>query len=212
MQNTSVRVRIPPVNRFPSDREAKEFVVAKIVEEAQREGVSLSEVERKMLYFSETDWTLPDIMAVSDEFDKEYDRKDYEKKIAGLIRRLVKRIRKDNRDEYDSWMRALRKLSAGDHYVPVMVRQAGPAGRPAQPYGNVAKLLFVGLLLAWYIGGGLLLDRLGIDEGSALAQGRMLSWLALAVAIIVFVVLYVSLGPDRTYRLIAKIAVLLVST
>lgn len=70
-----------PVNRFPSDREAKEFVVAKIVEEAQREGVPLSEIERKMLYFSETDWTLPDIIEVSDEFDNEYDRKDYEKRL-----------------------------------------------------------------------------------------------------------------------------------
>jgi len=49
------------MTRFTSAREAKEFLVAKIAEEAQREGVPLSEVERKMLCFSETGWTLPDI-------------------------------------------------------------------------------------------------------------------------------------------------------
>jgi hypothetical protein len=51
--------------RFASAREAKQFLVAQIADEAQREGVSLSEIERKMLYFSETDWTLPDIDTIA---------------------------------------------------------------------------------------------------------------------------------------------------
>jgi hypothetical protein len=34
--------------------EAKEFLISRIVTEAQRENVPLSEIERKMLYFSET--------------------------------------------------------------------------------------------------------------------------------------------------------------
>ena len=56
------------MNRFARPREAKEFLVARIVAEANKEGVPLSEVERKMLYFSETDWTLPDIDEVSEAF------------------------------------------------------------------------------------------------------------------------------------------------
>ena len=44
---------------------AKEFLISQIVEEAQRENVPLSEVERKMLYFTETEETLPDIYEVS---------------------------------------------------------------------------------------------------------------------------------------------------
>lgn len=70
------------MNRFSDAREAKEFLVSRIAEEAQQEAVPLSEVERKMLYFSETAWTLPDIMDVSDEFDRTYDQGEYEKKIA----------------------------------------------------------------------------------------------------------------------------------
>jgi hypothetical protein len=56
---------------FHGAREAKEFLASRIVEEAVRECTPLSEVERKMLYFSETDWTLPDIDTVSDLFDRD---------------------------------------------------------------------------------------------------------------------------------------------
>jgi hypothetical protein len=73
------------VPTFASAREAKEFLVEKIVDEAEREGVPLSEVERKMLYFSETGWTLPDIWEVNAAFDRDYDAAAYEDKIAGLI-------------------------------------------------------------------------------------------------------------------------------
>ena len=55
--------------RFGSAREAKEFLISRIVDQAQRDGVPLSEVERKMLYFSETGWTLPDIMSVNEASD-----------------------------------------------------------------------------------------------------------------------------------------------
>jgi hypothetical protein len=50
------------MNAFHSGRQAKEFLISEIIAEAQRENVALSDVERKMLYFTETGWTLPDIM------------------------------------------------------------------------------------------------------------------------------------------------------
>ena len=82
------------MSRFADAHEAKEFLVARIVGEAQRERVPLSEVERKMLYFSETDWTMPDIAQVGDQFEREYNREEYEKKITRLIRNARKRARK----------------------------------------------------------------------------------------------------------------------
>ena len=68
---------------FSSGREAKEFVISKIVVEAQRENVILSEVERKMLYFSETAWTLPDIMSVNEDFDRQHDQDEYDRRLQG---------------------------------------------------------------------------------------------------------------------------------
>ena len=58
---------------FATARDAKEFLIGKILTEAQRESVSVSEVERKMFYFSET-WTLLDIADVNDIFDRDYDQ------------------------------------------------------------------------------------------------------------------------------------------
>ena len=74
------------MNAFHSGREAKEFLISRIVAEAQRENVPLSEFERKMLYFTESGWTLPDMTTVCEDFDREYDQNGYEKKIASLIR------------------------------------------------------------------------------------------------------------------------------
>ena len=39
---------------FSTAREAKEYLIAQIVAEAEREHVPVSEVERKMMYFTET--------------------------------------------------------------------------------------------------------------------------------------------------------------
>ena len=70
------------MQRFTTTREAKEFLIGRIVEQAQRSGIALTDVERKILYLSETGWTLPDISAVNDVFARKYDQSVYEKKIA----------------------------------------------------------------------------------------------------------------------------------
>jgi len=80
------------VQTFATARDAKEFLVSRIITEAQREGVPLSETERKMLYFSETAWTLPDIADVSDAFDRDYDQARYEEKIGTLLSGVFRKL------------------------------------------------------------------------------------------------------------------------
>jgi len=118
------------MSRFPTGREAKEFLISGIVAEAQRENLPLSDVERKMLYFSETGWTLPDMMEINDTFDRNYDQNIYEKKIARLIRNATKRTRKESPEEFASWIGAARKLKSEDHYLSVMVDHAGVSTGP----------------------------------------------------------------------------------
>lgn len=122
------------VQRFATSRDAKEFLVGRILEQAQRGGIALTEVERKMLYFSETGWTLPDIAAVNTVFDRDYNRVAYEGKIAVIVRE----IRETNAGE-GPWDEALRMLREEDHYLLVMIDQASSA-----PLGP--RLLKVGLL------------------------------------------------------------------
>jgi len=104
-----------------NEREAKEFLVSRIVEEARRENVPLSDVERKMLYFSETNWTLPDIASVSAAFDREYDQDKYEEKITGVIRSAAMHDRQQSAELYGEWWDAIRSLKKGDHYILVMI-------------------------------------------------------------------------------------------
>ncbi len=120
-----------------SARQAKEFLVSKIVDQAQREGLPLSEVERKMLYFSETGWTLPDMEEVNATFEHNCDQEEYEKKIAAVVRRFRQRAQSESPEELEAWTEAVRILSEEDHYLLVLIDEAGPI----RPRGDFVKLL-----------------------------------------------------------------------
>jgi hypothetical protein len=139
------------MDRVHDAREAKEFLISKIVAEAQRENAPLSETERKMLYFTESGWTLPDIAQVSDQFDGEFDQDDYEKKIARIIAKAYKHILHDSRDEYDKWWNAVRFLRREDHYISVLIGLAGLRPRWDQWKLLAAGLAIVACILVWII-------------------------------------------------------------
>ena len=143
------RSKIRHMKASHSGREAKEFLISKIVSEAQGENVPLSEVERKMLYFTESGWTLPDIMKVSADFDLAYDQDKYEQKIAELVAKADRRIRKGSGDDYDKWWAAIRFLEREDHYISVMVRGARLRPRGDQFRFFVAGLGIATCLLTW---------------------------------------------------------------
>ena len=134
---------------FGSEREAKEYLIARVIAEANREGKPLSEIERKMLYFSETDWTLPDILEVNAEFERSYDQGEYERKIAGLARAIEAQLKGVDDQERDAWYGAIQKLSEGDHYLLVLLNPAlVPAKSSARPPGDLLKLWLTGFLIA----------------------------------------------------------------
>jgi len=119
------------VQTFATARDAKEFLITRLISTAQTEGVPLSEVERKMLYFSETAWTLPDIAETNEVFDRDYDQSAYEQKIGTLAQKFCAQARKTNRDDLDSWKEAVHTISAEDHYLLVLIKGARiPAESP----------------------------------------------------------------------------------
>ena len=130
---------------FATVRDAKEFIISRIIAEAQLKGVLLSDVERKMLYFSETGWTLPDMEEVSDIFDREYDQSQYEQKIASIIRSFRTRARKNDQNEYDTWKEAVQTLRQEDHYLLVLID--APSESSNFSWGRVLKLSAIGLLI-----------------------------------------------------------------
>lgn len=108
-------------------RQAKDYLAGKIADEAQREGSPLTEVERKMLYFSDTGWTLPNMKTVSAEFDRVYDQDEYERKIQGLVRRIENGADAQSEEEKESWYQAVLKLCDGDHYLVMLIDAAKDA-------------------------------------------------------------------------------------
>ena len=153
---------------FKTEREAKEYLVARIVAEAKELGIELSEVERKMLYFTETGWTLPGIMDVNAEFERDYDNDEYEAKIAGIVRSIEGKNSQTGGDAQSLWDDALVKLSEGDHYLLVLIGLGRAAtsgrfsnwlpsldfyeGRKPRPAGDYFRLIVmtVALLLIFF--------------------------------------------------------------
>jgi hypothetical protein len=76
--------------------EAKNFLVEQTAEQAALENVPLSDLEKRMMYFSETGECPEDPIALNDAFEAEYDTTAYEKKISRLMARAYRRIKRDN--------------------------------------------------------------------------------------------------------------------
>jgi len=105
---------------------AKQFFISRVVEEAAVEQVSLSEVEKKMLYFTEVHPSLPDIYEVNAEFERDYDSDEYEAKIVGLLKSARDRDCHSSPNLEQEWKDALDALKKEDHYILVMLYCAFP--------------------------------------------------------------------------------------
>lgn len=125
-------------SQFRSIRAAKEYLIQRILAEAERDGVPLTDVEQRMLYFSETGGTLPGIAETNEIFERDYDQDGYEEKIAGIIRTLLS---KATTEEQSKWDDAVLKLCDGDHYLLVLIDAASSAGRARHLRGKLSAWL-----------------------------------------------------------------------
>lgn len=120
---------------------AKQFLINKVTEEARFEHVLLSEIEKKMLYFTEVHPSLPDIYEVNNEFERTYDADEYEDKVANLLRRARDRDREESPDREQHWKDALDSLKEEDHYILVMVAQTFGRGSSASKPSRLRDFL-----------------------------------------------------------------------
>jgi hypothetical protein len=108
---------------------AKQFLIARILEEAELEHVHLSDVEKKMLYFTEVHPSLPDIYEINAEFERDYDSDEYEGKVAGLLKKARGRDNSSSSIREQEWNDAIDALKEEDHYILVMAYCAFPEYR-----------------------------------------------------------------------------------
>jgi hypothetical protein len=148
---------------FPSARAAKDFLVERISAQATRDLEPLSDVERKMLYFSEQYDSLPDMAEVTDEFERTQDDDAYEKKMAALTRRAYKHDAKESREIRQRWLSAIRLLKKEDHYILVITRMAQLRPRFDRPKLAVYAIVFTVVMLALLYAGSTIAGRFHID-------------------------------------------------
>jgi len=101
-------------------REAKDFLVQQVAKQAALENVPLSELEKRMMYFTESGECPEDPIGLNDAFEAEYDTGKYETKISKLLHLAYKRVRDEGGASLQTWNDAIRRLKRGDHYLLVM--------------------------------------------------------------------------------------------
>jgi hypothetical protein len=127
-------------------KQAKDFLVQQTAEQAVLENIPLSDIEKKMMYFTESDATSCDNpVGLNDEFEAQYDTAEYEAKISGLLHHAFTRLKVEDPNRARDWDQSIRTLRKGDHYILVMWRVKPPSEHPVRDY---FKLLGAGLLVA----------------------------------------------------------------
>jgi hypothetical protein len=117
---------------FATETEARQFFVEKILQQAQQEGMSLSDDERHMLLWSES---APGSIADPELADRLADAisdADYESKIVGLLRSSFEADIAVTPTGKEVWSAALSVLRRGDHYILVMIDEA--VGKHLKPW------------------------------------------------------------------------------
>jgi hypothetical protein len=168
---------------FHSVKDAKDFLAGRIIDQADREGAPLTDVERKMLYFSESHSSLPGMSDIYDEFDRDYDQTVYEKKMAAIARRAYRHDWHDDSEDAYRWLGAIRRLKSEDHYLSVILHQA--VIRP--PYDSMKLWLSaLGLVLVMLAGLGAIEffgDHIPADITRYLPSAGAIKW----VVVVLFV-------------------------
>jgi len=103
---------------------AKQFLISKVMEEAALERVALSDIEQKMLQFTEVNSPPPNVYEIAEQFDRECDSNKYEAKIAALLKNAREHNTKNSPLADQPWKDALESLKNEDHYILVIAAAA----------------------------------------------------------------------------------------
>jgi hypothetical protein len=125
--------------------QAKDFLAQQAAEQATLDHTSLSDIERRMMYFTESDpKSCADPLALNNEFEAQYDMATYEAKMSTLLQHAYQRLKAEDPEGKRTWDQAVRELRKGDHYFLVL----WDIKPPTQPQkGDSFKLLGYALLI-----------------------------------------------------------------
>ena len=130
-------------------KQAKDFLADQAAQQAALDRNPLSDVERRMMYFTESDPASCDNpISLNDEFEEKYDAVEYEEKMSRLLSRAYKRLKDENAGARLQWDEAISTLEQGDHYILVLLNDDSKLARQG---------LRIWVVVAWGIGLGVAL-------------------------------------------------------
>jgi len=132
--------------------EAKDFLVRQTAIQAALDGVPLSDIEKRMMYFTEGPDATEDPVVLNDEFEAEYEMAPYEAKISKLLHRAYARVKKEDPETGRTWNKSIWILKKGDHYILVLWSECSTDELLRPPYDNL-KLFATALLVAVFLVG-----------------------------------------------------------
>lgn len=176
-------------------REAKDFLVQQTAEQAQIDGVALSELEKRMMYFTESGYVPEDPIALNEEFEAEYDKQEYEQKLAKLLEHAYKRVSEESSAKRKIWDGAIDTLRAGDHYLLVLW-DLGPSFSRVPLRSWLKLVVRLGILGLIIVSAGW-----GINYFSGVIGWRV-SYLYLALFIFIYLVAMVRRDLSRRLTLV----------
>ena len=104
--------------------EAKRFLADRVIQQAVAEGLPLSEAEREMLLWSESDPELTIDPTLPQRLAAETSDEEFERKIGGLLERSFIADTHADPNAESRWKQASRVLHQGDHYISIMLDAA----------------------------------------------------------------------------------------
>lgn len=107
-----------------NDWEAKEFFIQKVFDQTRKKNINLSDVEKQMLSWRDTDPNFYENHELIEKFENEILKKEYEKKIARLIRSGYDDDLGENTQAKEAYRQAYKAIRSKDYYIFIMVDKA----------------------------------------------------------------------------------------
>ena len=115
----------------PAVVKAKRFLINRIIDQAKRANLPLTEVESRMLGYSGASAN-PAELEASAVFQRDYDKEQYETKISRLFQDVYEMDKTLGREAI--WEQSLDALADEDMYLAVIIRKIGIRKQPAPWY------------------------------------------------------------------------------
>jgi hypothetical protein len=144
--------------------QAKRFFIHKTIQQAQSENIILTDAEKYMLSWSETEENFKPEQKLLDQFYTETSDEAFEKKIGELLRKAYKDDVNKDKSAKESYQKAYVELNKGDNYILIMINSAIGSKLTNKLIDRVLLLLAAIGFIVIVLGVQYILRSLGINK------------------------------------------------